>query len=118
MSYTFAGFVPSHRCHVPCLDNNTTDTMDLSHLDWYQNIDPDQEMESECQFYEYVGGEERVGCEVDMFNRSTINSCSSHVYDKSVFQETLVTKFDLVCSDSWKKGFIGRKKELKRRNGV
>ena len=109
MSYTFAGFVPSHRCQVPCLDNNTRDTIDLSHLDWYQNIDPAQKLASDCQFYEYVGEEELgAGCEAEMFNSSSITSCSSYVYDKSVFQETLVTKFDLVCSDSWKKGFIGK----------
>ena len=105
MSYTFAGFVPRHRCSVPCMDQNTTE---LSQLGWYQTIDPDNTLQTECEFYDYLGdtasGSE---CEADMFNTSSVTTCSSHVFDRSVFQETLVTKFDLVCSDSWKKGFIG-----------
>ena len=52
------------------------------------------------------------GCQADMFNTSSLTHCNSFVFDRSVFQETLVTKFDLVCSDSWKKGFIGKAKYL------
>ena len=41
------------------------------------------------------------------FDVSDVEDCSKFVYDRSVFRETLVTNFDLVCKDQWKKGFIG-----------
>ena len=112
MSYTFAGFSPPHRCSLPCQDNTT---LDLSNQTWYSSLHQHDDLKSGCQFYEYLGGgeEETVvadGCQADMFNTSSLTQCNSFVFDRSVFQETLVTKFDLVCSDSWKKGFIGKTK--------
>ena len=109
MSYTFAGFSPPHRCSLPCQDDTT---VELANLTWYRSLlQQENNLLSDCQFYEYLGGEETEeseGCQADMFNTSHLTNCHSYVFDRSVFQETLVTKFELVCSDSWKKGFIGK----------
>ena len=108
MSYTFAGFSPPHRCSLPCQDDTT---VELANLTWYRSLlQQENNLLSDCQFYEYLGGEETEeseGCQADMFNTSHLTNCHGYVFDRSVFQETLVTKFELVCSDSWKKGFIG-----------
>ena len=109
MSYTFAGFSPPHRCSLPCQDDTT---VDLANLSWYQTLQaPHQDhnnLQADCQFYDYLGEETEAGsCQAEMFNNSHLTHCSSYVFDRSVFQETLVTKFGLVCADSWKKGFIG-----------
>ena len=112
MSYTFAGFSPPHRCSLSCQEDTT---VDLSNLTWYdslRSLHQDDDLQAGCQFYEYLGGGEETvvadGCQAEMFNTSHLTHCRSFVFDRSVFQETLVTKFNLVCSDSWKKGFIGK----------
>ena len=106
MSYTFAGYVPPHRCSLPCEDN-TTNTKQSP--DWFQAVAED-DLDTECKFYEFksdarIGG----GCEADMFVKSSMVSCENYVWDRSVFHETLVTEYNLVCSEKWKKGFIGSK---------
>ena len=106
MSYTFSGYVPLHRCHIPCEDDlsNHTD-LDLSDREWYQQLDT-SDLDTQCQFYKYRGTSSE-GCREEDFDVSEIEDCADFVYDKSVFSQTLVTNFDLVCKDRWKKGFIG-----------
>ena len=39
-------------------------------------------------------------------NLSTI-SCNKYIYDNTYFDETVVTKFDLICDNEYKKSFLG-----------
>jgi len=104
MSYTFAGYVPKHRCSLPCEDNTTANDASPA---WFVNM-VDDDLNTECKFYEFKAGSPiGGGCEADMFDKSKTVPCESYVYDRSIFDETLVSEFDLVCSQKWKKGFIG-----------
>ena len=108
MSYTFAGFTPPHRCHLPC-EEEGSDYVKLEDTAWYRAMDTTS-LNTQCQFYKYTPLEDAGhdgGCHARMFNTSEMAPCTSYAYDRSVFQETLVTQFDLVCSEKWKKGFIG-----------
>ena len=110
MSYTFAGYQPPFRCSIPCEDGNlsTSASISLEDRDWYQQLDTDS-INAQCEFYSYSPGHSDTGgCRADMFNESHVVQCNSYVYDRSIFTETLVTNFDLVCGEKWKKGFIGR----------
>ena len=46
-----------------------------------------------------VGGQDEAedACVPDNFDRNLIVECQEHVYDASVFEETLATKLDIVC---------------------
>ena len=105
MSYTFAGYVPKHRCSLTCEDNTTANDASPA---WFVNMVEDN-LNTECKFYEFKAGSPiGGGCEADMFDKSKTVPCESYVYDRSIFDETLVSEFDLVCSQKWKKGFIGK----------
>ena len=41
-------------------------------------------------------------CDKDTFDSNEILPCTRYVYDNSYFDETLATKFDLVCNDEYK----------------
>ena len=103
MSYTFAAYVPPHRCDLPCQQNDQK----IPNTDWF--ILNTSELNTKCQFYQFMGDKDGSSreCSAEMFNQSRIETCQQYVYDRSIFSETLVSNFDLVCDQSWKKGFIG-----------
>ena len=41
------------------------------------------------------------------FYNTTIIPCNEFLYDNTYFDETLVTKFDLICKNDYKKSFLG-----------
>ena len=51
---------------------------------------------------------EEFNCESNIsFDNTTIISCNEFIYDDEYFDETLVTKFDLICKNDYKKSFLG-----------
>ena len=105
MSYTFAGFVPDHRCHLPCLED---DDIGLDDKEWFKQLDTDK-LNTRCEFFQFQGSSLNTSeqCSSSMFSDNMTHQCQQYVYDRTIFSETLVTRFDLVCDQSWKKGFIG-----------
>jgi MFS family permease len=46
-------------------------------------------------------------CSKEAFDKDTIVECETFVYDNSYFDETLATKFNLVCNDEYKANLLG-----------
>ena len=89
------GYVPPHRCRPDCLDPANSSWAELG-------LEQDLELDSQCHAHPGAG----CGMEA-VTDPAQAQDCHSFVFDRSVFQETLVTRFNLVCNDEWKKGFIG-----------
>ena len=104
MSYTFAGYQPPFRCDISCEEKSE---INLDNKTWYQKLDTSK-INPQCEFFKYNPPDSyEGGCQAEYFSESDVVPCRHFVYDQSIFEETLVTNFDLVCSDTWKKGFVG-----------
>ena len=80
MSYTFAGYVPKHRCSLPC---ETNETRNNPSLDWFENVPKNDDLHSDCNFYQFKGDSSNSeGCRIDMFDTSKVVPCESFVYDR------------------------------------
>ena len=111
--HMFAAFEPSHRCFIPQCDNyNSTTQFDAQ---WVADILPTSSKSNEifnaetivdpCKMYSVIKPSGR--CNAISFNLSSTIQCDSFIYDNSVFQETLTSKFDLICEDDHKHRFLG-----------
>ncbi|XP_012946344.1 organic cation transporter protein [Aplysia californica] len=97
VSSVFTLNIPKHRCQIPGLPNDTYLIQSDAHLHLINEsipLEPDGEY-SECNIFEnLLSG-----------NSSSANSsrpqktCSSWVYDKTVFERTLTTDLNLVCGN-------------------
>ncbi|XP_062580309.1 solute carrier family 22 member 7-like [Saccostrea cucullata] len=100
MIYSVFGIAtPDHRCGIPGYDNDTYNVQNSQHQELIQKyipIGPDG-------FYDK--------CHTFRFNQSTpfffnvsrtLEECSSWVFDKSLFDETIATKMNLVCKEKYK----------------
>ena len=106
--HMFAAYTPAHRCRVaqceigphaakePFLDfalpraGNDTSTGFLNEGD---------ALHDRCwMFASRVGGR----CVEEEFDPSTEVECAEYVYDRGVFERTIVTELDLVCGEAYK----------------
>ncbi|KAH9507258.1 hypothetical protein Btru_056737 [Bulinus truncatus] len=82
-----------HRCAIPGLHNDSYAVVNDEHAKAINESIPWEENKgySECQLWSH-------GREIE--NRSLI-SCNKWVHDDSMFQTTVISKFDLVCDQKW-----------------
>ncbi|KAH9500270.1 hypothetical protein Btru_073589 [Bulinus truncatus] len=80
---------PKHRCAVPNMANDAYNLPDHTLLNG--TVPPDV---GDCYIYDNTTG---------VNGSKTLKECKRWVYDKTDFDETLVTKFNFVCADKVKK---------------
>ena len=113
----FAAFEPRHRCFVPNCDedfhNNELQATFVQHAlpKEYGSSEMFREDETfdPCNMFEYVNNDNQTTktCNPELFVNSSVIKCDQYVYDTSVFEETLTTKFDLVCDEESKRRLLG-----------
>ncbi|OXA57254.1 Organic cation transporter protein [Folsomia candida] len=88
--YAFVGAIPDHWCELPQVDGYSHS--DLKNL----TIPRDGDDYDTCKQFRYtVSGSNLT------VNRDDKFSCSNHEFDDSVFENTIVTDFNLVCKDDY-----------------
>ena len=102
----FTTYAPNHRCYIEFCDvkNDTIET------DWLSLAIPNAESSSNflgqqnfydsCQMYERNLDFEN--CSQNSFIKQNIVNCQDYIYDTFYFDETLATKYDLVCEFEYK----------------
>ncbi|XP_041350867.1 organic cation transporter protein-like [Gigantopelta aegis] len=94
---------PKSRCAIPGVSNDTYASQGESHerlldltIPWDVNVDGVPER-SRCKRFDYNVTDSDVKRVVD---------CDAWVYDKTVFEETVTSEFNLVCNDKQKQSHI------------
>ncbi|ESO88972.1 hypothetical protein LOTGIDRAFT_106739 [Lottia gigantea] len=83
MATVFTFGVPDHRCSIPGVENDTYNTGSFSSQEYHYN----NSIYRECTITEAS----------DNTTSTNPNVCHQWVYDKSVFESTIVSDMDLVC---------------------
>ena len=116
--HVYAAYEPRHRCFIPnCEESNTTSNIDVN---WISISSPaintkteqmcQAEMLKEDEYFDPCHRYEIKNlnlCEEKSFNKSNIQRCEKFVYDKSIVEESLTTKFDLVCDLEYQQMMLG-----------
>ncbi|KAL8589920.1 hypothetical protein ACOMHN_024007 [Nucella lapillus] len=103
MSVVLLFYFPEHRCRVPGLANDTFSVQSDVHRMTVNRSVPMTSSDGDVSYAKCDVYRERD--EQHAANRTLYGDtepCDSWVYDKSVFERTIVTQFDLVCEE---KGF-------------
>ena len=108
----FSAYVPDHRCQVQLCDHQAQDQNgSIFDPKWLQFAIPQKNMTSNflaqkgnfdnCQMYQSKGNE----CLVENFGQN-VTTCLEYVYDKTYYEETIVTKLNLVCDKEYLKNIL------------
>ncbi|XP_060551322.1 organic cation transporter protein-like [Ruditapes philippinarum] len=93
----FALGVPKHRCAIPGYDNDTYDACSILVNETIPlSNDPDLKYNACYIFPMNVSNYDNYSYPIN----ATSHKCDKWVYDKSEFEETLTTEFNLVCEDA------------------
>ena len=118
--HIYAAFEPKYRCFIPiCENGNTSSKVDV---DWISFSSPTINTEGACKT-EMVRRTEsfnpcrryglsslkvsKESCSGDSFDTLNVQKCDRYVYDKSIVEESLTTKLDLVCDLEYQQRIIG-----------
>ncbi|XP_023932923.1 organic cation transporter protein-like [Lingula anatina] len=100
MSAVFFHQTPEHRCKIRSLSNDTYEVQGAWHEARIQHHIPvtSAGTYSDCKYYNYIVTHYDVYDDVTDHTvlRSNV-TCNEWVYDKSIFDETVQTEFNLVC---------------------
>ncbi|XP_064648792.1 solute carrier family 22 member 19-like [Lineus longissimus] len=86
LSVVFTLDIPDYRCAIPGLENDTFNNQNGSHLYLINVTIP---ADDKCNIYTNITGLNGTVQEEE---------CSAWVYDKTIYQTTVATDFDLVCN--------------------
>ena len=116
--HLFAAYEPKHRCYISgCDPNDKYWSSNDSYLEFAiplksasglfgQGANPDS-----CSMYQLL---DSPTCNPGSFDNVTLDLCQLFLYDKSLFTETLTTKFNLVSEVKLMNFYLGMFKELVR----
>ncbi|XP_059146327.1 organic cation transporter-like protein [Physella acuta] len=100
---------PNHRCALPGFENDTYLIQDEYHFKAVNAAIPSFSRNgfSQCNFYNHTASEDDTEAvqSKDLASNgrklnTSLQSCDTWVYDRSSFEETLVSKFNMVCAQS------------------
>jgi len=94
--YEFIAYTPSHRCLVPFCDEENEKIFLKNHTEF--SIPEEKDGFSQCQMFQRQG----QFCHSQSFSKD-LEACDSWVYDHTLFPQTAVDAFDMVCDHEWKK---------------
>ncbi|KAL5011131.1 hypothetical protein ScPMuIL_013436 [Solemya velum] len=94
--------VPNHRCAVETLSNDTYSVEGRSHdaavnASIPYTFEDDERLYTDCSHYSTTNA--TLFNEFGIPEDSPTHTCNKWVYDKSVFEETLISEMNLVCGD-------------------
>ncbi|XP_076081367.1 organic cation transporter protein-like [Mytilus galloprovincialis] len=101
----FINGIPEHRCRIPGLENDTYEIQGSVHqrlIDAYIPLSKhDNKIYEQCNVYQIDQSQTVFDNDSHPIN-ATQSKCSSWVYSKKLFDNTFVTKENLVCDDKYK----------------
>ncbi|CAK8674818.1 unnamed protein product [Clavelina lepadiformis] len=103
LATVFIAYTPDVRCNVPPLDNSTVypNLTEVDILNFTTPYDSASDEYNGCYRYNY----DLNTCDGTLScvnqSASTINCDNGYHYDRSIFTETVVTEFDLICGDKY-----------------
>ena len=109
----FSAFVPEHRCKVQLCDEDQGNgsifapqwlEFTVPKKDKTSNFLAEKEDFDNCQMYQSLENG-AIGCSFDNFSQN-VTTCTDYVYDKSYYEETFVTKLNLVCDKEYLKNIL------------
>ncbi|XP_023344116.1 organic cation transporter protein isoform X2 [Eurytemora carolleeae] len=101
MGSVFNELVPPHRCQVPVCDSGVIPHYADANLLGYANFTLPQTKDGwdECNMYQEISNK---SCSSGSFSTNLTQPCSRFLYAKDTMESTVVTDFNLVCTQSWK----------------
>ncbi len=113
--HMFSAYTPPHRCEIETCDSPTVTDFHPDFLNFTTPRDHasstflrDAEDFDPCMQFAYKPGKSEDGrCIPSHFDHKHKVNCSSYVYDRSEFHETLTTKLDLVCDKVYQRHALG-----------
>ena len=116
--HIYAAYEPPHRCFIPNCD--TYNTSSDVNVNWISFASPTVDVKGKqtcqtemlkedasidpCRRY---SANHLASCNIESFNQTDIQVCQKFIYDTSIVEESLTTKFNLVCDMEYQQMLLG-----------
>lgn len=94
--FSFVGYTPKFRCRVPSCDLPDSNNYNSDFLNFSIPLDEDGDLD-QCRRFK-IGNESLNSCSPDLFSPES-EVCSDHVYDTSVYENSIIAELDLAPCD-------------------